>query len=150
MSLLAVRLEEDARKEAFVKNGGASVISPPSSNPMLNFPMPPFTVGNLVPTGPAHYIDTRAHGTPDTSSLTSMSMTPDPFSPFQRFQSNYPKSEIHGNAAGMTYLDHRHGNISSNDLSMHHGLSMDKQTSEVSTSTMPHSNPIIDFCAESL
>jgi hypothetical protein len=53
-----------------------------STSPTLNFPLSSFGMNALLPTGGNPYIDVQGHTTPGSTNLT---VTPDPFSPFQRF-----------------------------------------------------------------
>jgi hypothetical protein len=58
---------------------------------MLNFSLSQYNMANLLPTSTPHYVEAQGHGTPDSNSL---SMTPDPFSPFQRFHPQMATSEF--------------------------------------------------------
>ena len=95
MGLLTIRMEEERRRTMRVNDCTSPLLSPPSPNPMLNFPLSPFTMATLLPAGASQYLDPAGNGSADSASIASLSMTPDPFSPFQRLAPPYsPRPQV--------------------------------------------------------
>lgn len=95
MGLLTIRMEEERRRAMRVNDCPSPLLSPPSPNPMLNFPLSPFTMATLLPAGASQYLDATGNGGADSASIASLSMTPDPFSPFQRLAPPYsPRPQL--------------------------------------------------------
>lgn len=86
-------------------------------------------MANLSPTGASHFIDSQGHTTPES---TNLSMTPDPFSPFQRFQSQLstPESPY---AAGLGFHSRVVRTPAISDSSSSNGPSTAKLSNDVSS-----------------
>lgn len=96
MTTLSIRLDEERNRS--VRVNGVNNHSPHSLHSMNSYPVPPHQYNGLVADGTHHYLDAMGHTTPDSASMTSMSMTPDPFSPFQRFPSHHQMNHHDGSS----------------------------------------------------
>lgn len=82
MNHLSLRLDEEKIKTMQVNTPHVSSQSPQRILSYHHYN------GLVAPSAP-QFVDSMGHTTPDSASISSMSMTPDPFSPFQRFGNTF-------------------------------------------------------------
>ena len=104
MSLFSARLEDNTEKEAAAKGNVRLHGSFGPANGVNSIPLAKAAPGSTVASAAnLPYVDAHGQITPDSTSATSLSMTPDSFSPFQRMHPAFAKSHGLMNPADVTY-----------------------------------------------
>lgn len=103
LGTLTVQLQQEKSKTKSINGLHSPLLAPPSPNSGVNYPVHPYTP--ISTSSHNHCVDTIGQtATPDSASVASLSMTPDPFSPFQRFSPYLGPHSTFGSNENSPYL----------------------------------------------